>query len=342
MPPSTPDITLAEFLKRYTAISNRFIDEYMKYYDACRNNMFGILLDRVIVYLGIRTRKKFYTRFRKRYVLMKDYIIVRKKEKRVSGTRDAIYYVSFDTFEKLCMSSRTKKADEVRDYFVLLRKFVDYYKKFISDAIMKNIANKASKHMYIILVDKNKDIFKIGRTENIRNRLRSYATGKITHPDIKYILLVDDPLLIENCAKLFLKKYQYREGKELYKVDVDTIKSVLFSCAVTGRTVDDGNKPANATDNDVDAYIVYDDANVKETTIEYIDLDENVVGYEVIDHVSSNKKKTKSKSKSKSTSKTKSNTKRMSGGAEKNTLSENNMIDVYRHNKHIYINMIAT
>jgi hypothetical protein len=113
--PSTPDITLADFLKRYTAISNSFIDEYMGYYEACRNKQFGIPLDQVLVYLGINVRKRFYERFRKRYVLMEDYVIVRKKEKSVSGSKNAIYYVSFDTFEKICMASRTKKADEVRD-----------------------------------------------------------------------------------------------------------------------------------------------------------------------------------------------------------------------------------
>ena len=204
---------------------------------------------------------------------------------------------------------------------------------------MKNISNKQLKHMYIILVDKNKDIFKIGRTKDMRERLKSYATGKITHPDIKFILLVDDPLLIENCAKLFLKKYQHRDGKELYKVSVDTIKKVMFSCAMIGRNADGASRHATATDDEVDAYIVYDDARANMKAIEYVDHDDNVVGYESVDPRPSNKKKAKPKSKKKIASKAKGKPKSMDGGAEKRALSGHRMFGVYQHIKHMYTTM---
>ena len=43
-------------------------------------------------------------------------------------------------------------------------------------------------------VNKSKDIFKIGRTGNIRKRLQAYATGKEKHPDIEFILIVEDDI----------------------------------------------------------------------------------------------------------------------------------------------------
>lgn len=34
------DVILKDFLKTYTAISNKFIDEYYKFYELCENNKF--------------------------------------------------------------------------------------------------------------------------------------------------------------------------------------------------------------------------------------------------------------------------------------------------------------
>ena len=34
----TKKISLKNFLKKYTAISNKFIDEYYEFYDSCKNN----------------------------------------------------------------------------------------------------------------------------------------------------------------------------------------------------------------------------------------------------------------------------------------------------------------
>ena len=36
------NITLKNFLKTYTAISNNFIDEYYYFYELCENNMYRI------------------------------------------------------------------------------------------------------------------------------------------------------------------------------------------------------------------------------------------------------------------------------------------------------------
>jgi len=142
------------------------------------------------------------------------------------GVKDVKYYVNLDTFEKICMMSKSKKANSVRDYFILLRKFINYYKDHISGMILDKIINK--KVIYIIVVNKGKNINKLGRSKDQRKRLYGYATGKDTHPDIKFILLVNDEHQVEMCTKIFLKQYVYREKTELYKVDVNFLKAILF------------------------------------------------------------------------------------------------------------------
>jgi hypothetical protein len=44
---------LKDFLKKYTAISNKFINEYYKFYELCENNTFGIEGSLVIKYLEL-------------------------------------------------------------------------------------------------------------------------------------------------------------------------------------------------------------------------------------------------------------------------------------------------
>lgn len=207
----TKPIKLIDFLKKYTAISHKFIDEYYKFYEACEYHTFGIKLEDLLDYLGINDRNKFYDRFRKKFNIQTDYKIIRLKQKDMKGIKRAIYYINLDTFEKICMLSKAKKASSVRDYFIILRKFINYYKDHISEMILKKANQNPSKCIYIILVNKNKNIFKYGRTNDLRKRLKTYATGKDTHPDIKFIMLVDDPKYIENCAKVFLEKYSYKK-----------------------------------------------------------------------------------------------------------------------------------
>lgn len=115
--------------------------------------------------------------------------------------------------------------------------------------------------MYVILVDKNKSIYKLGRTCDLRKRLYSYATGKTKDPDVKYILQVKDPVDIENCSKILLDKYNYKKGKELYKVDFDVIRGIIIDCAiaVNNRNTTEfiKNKLNKLNKNNIKSYIMY-------------------------------------------------------------------------------------
>ena len=105
------------------------------------------------------------------------------------------------------MASRSERGNQVRDYFILLRKFINYYRQHIANKIID--LTKTNKYIYILLVNKGKDLLKLGRTKNIKQRLRNYATGRDKHPDIQFIMIVDDPTQIENCMKIFTDKYGF-------------------------------------------------------------------------------------------------------------------------------------
>jgi hypothetical protein len=178
------------------------------------------------------------------------------------------------------MNSSSEKGKLFRDYFVMLRKFIDYYKQHFSNKINELVND--NKYIYILSVNKGKNIFKLGRTKNVKNRLKSYETGKEKHPDIKFILIVKDAIKVEKCVKLISKQFQYKKNKELYKIELDKFKSIIFSCSDLNKNIKDNINNSHK----YDYYIVYDNStknknnyinsNEKKTKKLYISKNNNI------------------------------------------------------------------
>jgi len=265
-----PKLTLKEFLYKFTAVPQRFIDEYYKFYELCEKDKYGIPIELIVKYLGIKDEHSFKERIRTTLTLSLDYMIMREMKKLTKGVSDAHYMLSFEGFERLCLASTTKKGNEFRDYFIMLRKFIDYYKEHITDKILE--LTKTNKFMYILAVNKKTNIFKLGRTGDIRKRLQAYSTGKETHPDIKYILIVEDDKRVERCSKAFIRAQQYKGNRELYKLECDTLKKVIVGCAEIDKVFTD----ELARNKELDTYVIFDDSK----TIEYLNLNGDIIGME--------------------------------------------------------------
>jgi hypothetical protein len=78
---------------------------------------------------------------------------------------------------------------------------------------------------------------------------------------------------VESCTKTFIDKYKFKNKQELYKIDFDILKSIIFDCADMVKTLDDKMK-----NNNYDTYIIYDEYEENE----FLDLNNNVIGYEKI------------------------------------------------------------
>jgi hypothetical protein len=61
--------------------------------------------------------------------------------------------------------------------------------------------------------------------------------SKDKHPDIKFIMLIEDTIKVENCMKVFANKYKLRGNQELYKINLDTLKNIVFDCAILNDTI---------------------------------------------------------------------------------------------------------
>lgn len=74
------------------------------------------------------------------------------------------------------------------------------------------------------------DTLRIGRSKRFLKRLLSH--NSIEEDDIEKVLLfeTENIVQVENCLKNVLKTKQYRKRKEIYQVDIDTVKYVLETC----------------------------------------------------------------------------------------------------------------
>jgi len=254
---------LKEFLKLFTAVDEQFINEYYTFYEKCDGNNYGIILDDVIKYLDIKKKEKFFVNVKKRFTEDVDYIVSHVEGKKAQkGDKIVIYHINLDTFERICMRSNSVKANSVRDYFIIIRKFIQYYHKYFSTNIKKNMLLYPKEYVYILLVNKDKNIFKIGKTDDIRHRLQNYATGDDKHPDVKFIMRVNNKNAVETCVKTLIKRHQYKPNREIYRVDIDIIKNAIFDCGQMHSRYEEFKKIKN-----VDAYIIFDDDDIREKTL---------------------------------------------------------------------------
>ena len=167
---------------------------------------------------------------------------------------DTIYINEFGLYN-LLFKSKMKKAVEfqywiVNDVLPKLRKFGKYEvnKKIklklknlnnkikqlqISNNILKNNMTKnkypIGGHVYVIY-DETVNKYKIGYTNNLKNRLKVYNTGKANNIDYAYYKKSKCAYEIELCVKALLNKYIYKSNKEFYNCSLDKIIEAISKC----------------------------------------------------------------------------------------------------------------
>ncbi len=122
-------ITFQEFLKKYSTISNRLIDEYYALLLNDDIDSFYINLEDVAKWLKlnkVEIKKILLKNFKKNI----DYKIDKKNE---------IILLNPSTFKKICMISKSKKAEEVREYFMKIEENLFKYKEYIINKLKRNI-----------------------------------------------------------------------------------------------------------------------------------------------------------------------------------------------------------
>ena len=248
-------LSLPEFLKKYSTIPNKFIDDFFSLYNyKTSENDLIINFDNLCNWLIMRKDVLKRTLLRT-YVKGVDYKINVIKSTSKGRPSEKIF-ITPECMKRICMLSSTKKAEEVRTYFIKIEKLVDKYKQVIIDELNKKIGilennnNKIPDPQkgVIYVLNSNLDIenlYKIGRSTKFKNRQNTHNSS---HPDNIHISLVfetDNINEVENCLKAVLKTKQYRKRKEFYQIDIDSLKKILEKCEEATLVAKGKKVPAN-------------------------------------------------------------------------------------------------
>ena len=231
---SKKDSIFIKLLKENTNIDEDFIDTFFSKFKIGGELDFDIKDIDVCKYLDINLatlRKRLNNIFSKtkRFIENVDYIRIK-----TGVSNNIIYMVNYACFEKLAMSGDSKQSEVVRMYFTKLREFITDNQRVIYQAMNKKndlkIYNKMDTIYFFAADERKQDILKVGKSTKIVERLRNYNVGRIKEVELKYVALVKNPLLIEKCIKLLLKKKQVFSGKELFEIDPKILKKVIDEC----------------------------------------------------------------------------------------------------------------
>ena len=245
-------MSLQDFLKKYSSISNRFIDDFFSLYTIDTNEGDLIIkFENLINWLNIRKDSLKRTLI-DTYLKNIDYKIIKMKSLTAGKPKEEIL-ISSDCCKRLCMMSKTKKAEEVRTYFIDIEKLMNKYKNYIIEALNNkiNILEQNQKVIpkikggiiYVLKTDYNiVDLYKIGKTKKFQERIRTHNSSHIDNVDIVHIYETNYIDEVEKCLKNILLTKQYKKRKEFYEINLDILKDLIKSCDGLSLKVRKSNK----------------------------------------------------------------------------------------------------
>ena len=245
-------IELQDFLKKYSSISTKFIDDFFSLYTINSDDDDLIInFDNLVNWLQMRKDNLKKTLIDS-YIKNIDYKIKKIKSSTAGKPKEEILITS-NCCKRLCMMSRTKKAEEVRTYFIEIEKLMNKYKNYIIDALdkkvgilennQKPIPNNKSGIIYVLKTDHDiVNLYKLGKTKKFKERIRTHNSSHIDNVDIVHIYETKYIDEVEKCLKNVLSTKQYRKRKEFYQIDLDVLKELIQSCDKMSLKVRKSNK----------------------------------------------------------------------------------------------------
>ena len=140
------------------------------------------------------------------------------------------------------MQSKTKKAEQVRTYFLELEKLIHNYKNYIIEALQatvnllenntKEVSQKIKGTVYILRSPKDIDgIYRFGQTESFKKRLSNYNSANSDKMEVLYIFETKDSKKIQDCVIVQIKELRYRKRKDFYEINLNLLKKIINECS---------------------------------------------------------------------------------------------------------------
>jgi phage anti-repressor protein len=247
------------FLINNSNIKKSFINDFFEiiredYFELSEE--FLISSNKLQLWLNITSRKDFHDTIKRSYIKNIDYIITKPNVKGIGKNNEKIYMLTPDCAKMILQSTKSKKGTEVRRYFIEVEKMLYKYK----DLIIKNLTNElklvknnmkpklsSNKNKIYIFKALNTELtlYKIGRAEDLTQRLKSHNSPLANDLEIMYEYETEDLKQVEDCIKAQMKHSQYRKYKEVFQIDIHIIEKFIKQCDNNIKLVKDYVKNQN-------------------------------------------------------------------------------------------------
>jgi phage anti-repressor protein/predicted GIY-YIG superfamily endonuclease len=237
-------ISFIDFLKKYSTIPNSFLDDFFNIFNKTSRYNSDKEIDIEIVAKWLKVQKhKLRETLKKTYKKDIDYIVEKVyKPFGKGGQTKKNVFITVNCFKKICQLTKSKMGNQVRDYFIQVESLLNKYKDYIIEGMQNKITklekdqkpkvNPESGVIYIFRTPNSSEnsLYKIGRTKDLKKRLQSHQSGLSHDIEVLFYYESENIVKIEKCIKLLMKDYQYRKYKEVYKINIDIIKSLIHQC----------------------------------------------------------------------------------------------------------------
>jgi phage anti-repressor protein len=242
---------LIRFLKRYTPVSDAFVDDFFALADpASSKKTFAVDAEAAARWLKMTKGNLMRALRRYGFAEGKDYsdTVERPAAHEKRPNRRPIHNILMTTecFKGVCMMLNTPKSKEVRGYFIAAEETLLRYREELEAGLRQRILElernqrgpgaarrlqgAAPGVIYIVRAAPDASVYKIGRTKDLATRLRSHEAALAHGLEILFVFKTANMKEVEGCVKSVLQSFQYKKYKEVYQTDLDTIKSVVASC----------------------------------------------------------------------------------------------------------------
>lgn len=256
-------LNLEAFLIENSKISKKFITDFFGFQKKTLYNKhepFTIDLEDIAFWL--ETRKSDIKELLIKYYLKNvDYIIIKNLMRFVperytkhGGHNKNLVLLTPDCFKMLCMRSKTKKADKIREYYLELEKLIDKYKDIIINEKNKKIEllekdlkkdnYPIGNYSYIIQEtdELNEIYFRIGQSGNLKNRMANHNSSSIHKKLISFKIKTDNKLQFESCLRSTMFNFRYIKNKDYYKIPSNKVEEAIQICKNVVKNFKNNNK----------------------------------------------------------------------------------------------------
>ena len=203
---------------------------------------FAINLDATAKWLSIR-KADLHRTLRTHFKNGVDYTVRKSVNPNKKDNRNNNYKLIMltpDCFKRLCIQSKSKKADDVRSYFIEIESVLFKYRADLVEGLqfrIKNLernqkpkADMKSGFIYVFKVDDGQSLYKLGRADTWK-RIKDHESSHADDIDVLFTYETEDVISVESCVKALMRNRQYRKYKEIYEADLDIIKEIINGCA---------------------------------------------------------------------------------------------------------------